>query len=121
MKKKYIIILSLLFISTPAFSYMTSGTGTKTCEQWIKNKEESLQITEGRNVIRAATIQWIRGYLSALNFLSEINNNKFKDFSNLKGEELLLELENFCQNNSKKLIEDFTLQIWSELPYYENK
>ena len=38
----------------------------------IKNKEESLQITEGRNVIRAATIQWIRGYLSALNFLSEI-------------------------------------------------
>ena len=57
------------------------------------------------NIIRAATVQWIRGYLTVLNFFSEINNKKFKNFSKLNGKEILLNVEIYCKENASKLIE----------------
>ena len=119
MKKKIFISLLVFILSFPLSAYMTSGTGTKTCTQWVKNKAEIISNNNAHNIIRAATVQWIRGYLSALNFFSEINNKKFKDFSKLNGEKILLNVEIYCKENSSKLIEDYALDIWSGLSYFE--
>ena len=116
---KIIFFLLILFYSSTSFSYMTSGTGAKTCADWLINKESVISNNNANNIVRAATVQWIRGYLTALNFLSEINNKKFKDFSKLNGVEMLLNVELYCKENKSKLIEDFALEIWSSLPYLE--
>ena len=105
MKKKIFIFLLVFILSFPLSAYMTSGTGTKTCAQWVKNKAEIISNNNAHNIIRAATVQWIKGYLSALNFFSEINNKKFKNFSKLNGKEILLNVEIYCKENASKLIE----------------
>ena len=119
MKIKIFISLLVFILSFPLSAYMTSGTGAKTCAQWAKNKAEVISNNNANNIIRAATVQWIRGYLTALNFFSEINNKKFKDVSKLNGEEILLNIEIYCKENPSILIEDYTLEIWSDLPYFE--
>jgi len=117
---KIIIIIILLFLNFPSYSYVASGTGMKSCNEWINNNKEAANNITAKGVIRASTIQWIRGYISALNFLSEMNIKKYKEIRGIKGENLILTLQEYCLENPNNIIEDFTLDLWSQLPTIES-
>jgi len=118
---KILTIISILFfINFPAHSYIASGTGMKSWKEWLNTSDEAANNVTAKGIIRASTIQWIRGYLSALNFLSEINRKKYKDVSGIKGEYLIFSLQEYCLENQDSIIEDFTLKLWSQLPTIDN-
>ena len=118
--KKLFFILLLFFQSSSLNAYIASGTGMKTCNEWIDSNNQAETNMTAKAVIRASTIQWIRGYISALNFLSEMNSKKFKDINGIKGENLLITLQEYCTDNKENIIEDFTLELWSQLPTIDN-
>ena len=118
--KKLFFILLLFFQSNSLNAYIASGTGMKTCNEWIHNNNQAETNMTAKAIIRASTIQWIRGYISALNFLSEMNSKKFKDIKGIKGENLILTLQEYCTKNTENIIEDFTLELWSQLPTIDN-
>ena len=118
--KKLFFILLLFFQSSSLNAYIASGTGMKTCNEWIHNNNQAETNMTAKAVIRASTIQWIRGYISALNFLSEMNSKKFKDINGIKGENLLITLQEYCTDNKENIIEDFTIELWSQLPTIDN-
>ena len=118
---KFILTITLLiFLNFPANSYIASGTGMKTCKVWLENNNEVANNPTAKGIIRASTIQWIRGYISALNFLSEMNSKKYKDIKGIKGENLIVTLQEYCLENQNNIIEDFTLDLWSQLPTIDN-
>ncbi|MDC0057402.1 hypothetical protein OAJ74_04510 [Alphaproteobacteria bacterium] len=114
--KIFLIIAVLIFFNFPAYSYIASGTGVKTCNVWLKNTTEAANNPTAKGIIWASTIQWIRGYISALNFLSEMNSKKYKDINGIKGENLIVTLQEYCLENQNNILEDFTLDLWSQLP-----
>ena len=118
--KKLFLILLFFFQSSSLNAYIASGTGMKTCNEWIHNNNQVETNMTAKAVIRASTIQWIRGYISALNFLSEMNSKKFKDINGIKGENLLVTLQEYCIDNKENIIEDFTIELWSQLPTIDN-
>ena len=77
-------ILVLFLQSFNVHAYIASGTGMKTCDEWLNYNNESAKNVTAKAIMRASTIQWIRGYISALNFLSEMNSKKYKDINVLK-------------------------------------
>ena len=113
-------ILLLFFQCNSVNAYIASGTGMKTCDEWLQNNSQAETNMTAKAIIRASTIQWIRGYISALNFLSEMNSKKFKDINGIKGENLLVTLQEYCIDNKENIIEDFTLELWSQLPTIDN-
>ena len=114
------IITILFFLNFPTHSYIASGTGMKTCNEWLNNNNEASNNVTAKAIIRASTIQWIRGYISALNFLSEMNRKKYKDIKGIKGENLIVTLQEYCLENKNNIIEDYTLDLWSQLPTIDN-
>ena len=117
---KLLFILLLFFQSFSAYGYIASGTGMKSCNVWLENNKQAETNVTAKAIIRASTIQWIRGYISALNFLSEINSKKFKDINGIKGENLIITLQEYCINNKENIIEDFTIDLWTQLPTIDN-
>ena len=118
--KILLFILLLFFHSSSVNAYIASGTGMKTCSEWLHNNDQAETNMTAKAIIRASTIQWIRGYISALNFLSEMNSKKFKDINGIKGENLLVTLQEYCIDNKENIIEDFTIELWSQLPTIDN-
>ena len=114
--KILLFILLLFFQSFAVKAYIASGTGMKTCNEWLNDNSQAETNITAKAIIRASTIQWIRGYISALNFLSEINTKKYKDINGIKGEYLLITLQEYCIKNNQNIIEDFTIELWSQLP-----
>ena len=118
--KILIFILFLCFQYSSVNAYIASGTGMKTCNEWLQNNRQAETNITAKAIIRASSIQWIRGYISALNFLSEMNSKKYKDINGIKGENLLLALQEYCIENKENIIEDFTIELWSQLPTIDN-
>ena len=49
-----------------------------------------------------------------------MNSKKYKDIKGIKGENLIVTLQEYCLENQNNIIEDFTLELWSQLPTIDN-
>ena len=49
-----------------------------------------------------------------------MNGKKYKEIRGIKGENLLFTLQEYCLKNQNSIIEDFTLNLWTQLPTIDN-
>ncbi len=101
-KKLAIALATMLLLIQPVFGQ--ASFGVLDCGQWISRKN---------NTDKA----WVLGYMTGLSVMTTIANTKQGDWLNKvnSAEQIFLFVDNYCQKNPLKTVEDAGYALFSEL------
>ena len=101
-KKLAIALATMLLLTQPVFGQ--TSFGIPDCGQWISRKNSTDRT-------------WILGYMTGLSVMTTVANTKQGDWLNKvnSAEQIFLFVDNYCQKNPLKTVENAGYALFSEL------
>ena len=92
------------------------GMGDWLCKEWLK-LNETLKSESGLITMQDMTLQWMSGFMSAINIVSSIEYGEYMELTTLmkNKDALFSELVIFCEENQNKLVAEFIIDKMPEL------
>ena len=114
---KTFLTLFVLLLSSSVFAIdEMDGMGDWSCKEWLK-LNDILKSESGIITMQDMTLQWMSGFMSAINIVSSIEYGEYMELSTLmKNKDTLFSgLVIFCKANQNKLVVEFIIDKMPEL------
>ena len=102
-KKLAMVLTTFVLLSQPAVSQEVAIFGGSDCGQWVANSKSNFSLKA-----------WLLGYISGLNAgLGSPRNDRLVKINS--AEQIFLWMDNFCQKNPLKTVQEGGNALYSEL------
>jgi hypothetical protein len=100
-KSIFLLAVTTIFIAQPVFSQITTF-GVVDCGKWITNKSEPRKA-------------WVLGYLTGMNTIHNVTSDTNPLGKVSSAEQIFIWIDNYCQKNPLKSIDDAGSSLFLEL------
>ena len=103
-----VVMILLCSITISSADKKIKGAGAQSCGEWTKSREKNTNLYN-------LQLQWVLGFISSYNVLSDKNDNPNGVWGNTDEKSIMIWLDNYCKENRLDSVGEAAVQLYTDM------